>query len=176
METSIFNLDHCIEILKNTPLVLEGLLREKSEIWIKENEGEHTWSPIMVLRHLILAEKNNWMPRIDIILSDKRDKHYKPFIRQSDTFEEQSIQALLADFSALRKSNLKNLTSKKISLQDFNKTAIHPAFGEVTLSQQLSTWCVHDLGHISQICRVMAFQYKDEVGPWREYLSIVQTQ
>lgn len=55
-----------------------------------------------------------------------------------------------------------------------SKKGIHPAFGEVTLSQLLSTWVVHDLNHIAQICRVMAKQYKAEVGPWIEYLKILQ--
>jgi hypothetical protein len=32
---------------------------------------------------------------------------------------------------------------------------------------------VHDLAHIRQIARVMAKQYRDEVGPWREYLRVL---
>ena len=51
---------------------------------------------------------------------------------------------------------------------------IHPEFGAVTLKQLLSTWVVHDLGHISQIARVMAKQYKAEVGPWLEYIGILK--
>ena len=43
----------------------------------------------------------------------------------------------------------------------------------MTLGQHLSTWVAHDLGHISQIVRVMARQYTDAVGPWRTYLSIL---
>jgi hypothetical protein len=31
----------------------------------------------------------------------------------------------------------------------------------------------HDLGHLSQTTRVMAKQYRDAIGPWRAYLSIV---
>lgn len=174
MNNGVFNIKNCIEILSSTPPVLEGLLKGKSEIWTMKNEGVNTWSPIMVLKHLILAEKNNWMPRIEIILSDKTDKNYKPFARQDKIFVEKSINELLADFSSIRTNNLKSLESKKISNNDLTKTAIHPVFGEVTLSQQISTWCVHDLGHISQICRVMAFQYKNEIGPWSEYLSIVK--
>jgi len=38
----------------------------------------------------------------------------------------------------------------------------------------LSTWVVHDLSHIRQITRVMAKQYKDEIGPWEEYLRIIK--
>jgi hypothetical protein len=37
----------------------------------------------------------------------------------------------------------------------------------------IATWVVHDLGHLAQISRAMAFQYRDAVGPWRAYLSIL---
>ena len=52
-------------------------------------------------------------------------------------------------------------------------TASHPSLGVVTLRQLLSTWVVHDLGHIAQITRVMAKQYTNEIGPWAAFLPIV---
>jgi len=32
---------------------------------------------------------------------------------------------------------------------------------------------VHDLGHLRQIARVLAKQYKEEIGPWAEFLPVV---
>ena len=52
----------------------------------------------------------------------------------------------------------------------------HPAFGEVSLRQLLATWVAHDLGHIVQISRVMARQYRDAIGPWREDSSVMDAQ
>ena len=46
-------------------------------------------------------------------------------------------------------------------------------FGRVTLAQLLATWAVHDLGHLAQVSRVMAKQWREEVGPWRAYLPIL---
>jgi hypothetical protein len=53
---------------------------------------------------------------------------------------------------------------------------MHPDvnLGVVTMRNLIATWTVHDLGHIAQIARVMAGRYKEAVGPWRQYLSIVQ--
>jgi hypothetical protein len=31
----------------------------------------------------------------------------------------------------------------------------------------------HDLGHVAQVARVMAKQYRDQVGPWVEYLPVL---
>ncbi|HSR41999.1 MAG TPA: hypothetical protein VLL48_07505, partial [Longimicrobiales bacterium] len=50
---------------------------------------------------------------------------------------------------------------------------LHPELGPVTLRQLLSTWVAHDLTHIAQIARVMAKQYRHEVGPWRRYLPLL---
>lgn len=50
----------------------------------------------------------------------------------------------------------------------------HPELGVVTLKQLLATWVVHDLGHVRQIVRAMAKQYRDTVGPWKAYLSILE--
>ena len=49
----------------------------------------------------------------------------------------------------------------------------HPELGQVTLSQLLASWVVHDLGHIAQISRVMAKQYTAAVGPWKAYLPVL---
>ena len=40
----------------------------------------------------------------------------------------------------------------------------------------LATWATHDLTHMHQITRVMAFQYREAVGPFRRYLGVLQCQ
>lgn len=70
-------------------------------------------------------------------------------------------------------NNIKTLKSLNLNEEKLSLKGIHPKFGEVTLKQLLSTWTIHDLNHISQICRVMAKQYKEAAGPWIEYLPIL---
>jgi hypothetical protein len=60
-----------------------------------------------------------------------------------------------------------------VSVNDLGRLGIHPDFGEVTLSQLLATWIVHDLNHIDQIVKTMGKQYREAVGPWREFLPII---
>jgi hypothetical protein len=52
----------------------------------------------------------------------------------------------------------------------------HPSFATVSLRQLLSTWVVHNLGHLAQVARVMAKQYREAVGPWRAFLPVVDRQ
>lgn len=171
-----FDLNKSIEILERTPLAIEQLLSGSSEEWTMNNEGPETWSPYDVMGHLIHGEQTDWIGRMEIILSDKEDKTFVPFDRFA-MFEEskgKTLSKLIDEFKAIRTKNIETLKSKNLSKADLNKKGIHPKFGEVTLSQLLATWVVHDLGHLGQISRVMAKQYKDAIGPWIEYLRIVR--
>jgi hypothetical protein len=173
-----FTLEKSLEILERTPDVLITMLRGISVEWTSANEGGETWSVFDILGHLIHGEKTDWIPRTEIILSENnRDKKFEPFDRfaQFENSKGKTLNQLLKEFKKFRKRNIEYLISKNITDKDLEEKGIHPALGEVTLSQLLSTWVVHDLNHITQISRVIAKQYKTEVGPWIEYLKILQT-
>ncbi|WP_435353437.1 DinB family protein [Emticicia sp. SJ17W-69] len=171
-----FSLSKSLEILESTPDVLISMLYNASPDWTNKNEGGNSWSVYEIIGHLIHGEKTDWIPRMDIILSDKIDKTFEPFDRfaQLEKSHKKPLEQLLKEFKDLRKKNIEYLISKNIHPKSFDARAIHPDFGEVSLTQLLATWTVHDLNHISQIARVMAKQYKDAVGPWISYLRILQ--
>lgn len=172
-----FTLEKSLEILERTPKVLITMLQDISDDWTSANEGGETWSVYDILGHLIHGEKTDWVPRADIILSETTDKAFKPFDRfaQFEDSKGKTLNQLLDEFKILREHNVEHLRSKKLTDKNLEEKGIHPAFGEVTLSQLLSTWVAHDLNHIAQISRVMAKQYLTEVGPWTAYLKILQT-
>lgn len=171
-----FELNQSIEILRNTPFVVESYLSTLSTAWIKNNEGESTWSAYDVLAHLIDADKTNWMIRVKTILSNADNKRFEPFDRFAhlNRNQELSLDAMIKEFQTLRKNNLDELVALNITEKDLDLVGVHPALGEVSLRQLLATWTVHDLGHLGQISRVMAKQYSNEVGPWVEYLRILR--
>jgi hypothetical protein len=171
-----YNLHKSILILSRTPKVLHVLLDSVDESWTSTNEGTDTWSVYDIVGHLIHGEKTDWIPRMEIILSDRADKTFEPFDRFAmfNDSGDKALSQLLDEFRILRERNIEILLSKNITESDLEKKGVHPTFGEVTLSQLLSTWTVHDLNHIGQIVRVMAKQYKEEVGPWVEFLRILR--
>jgi hypothetical protein len=171
-----FNLERSIEILERTPAVMQSLLSGVHDDWTMQNEGSNTWGPYDIVGHLIHGEKTDWTPRMELILSDFSDKHFVPFDRfaQYNDSKGKTLQELLDEFTELRKDNIELLQKQNISANDLQKEGIHPRFGKVTLEQLLATWTVHDLNHIAQAVRVMAQQYKAAVGPWVEFLKILQ--
>ena len=171
-----FSINKSIEILERTPQVLKDLTNNLSADWTMNNEGGETWSVFDVIGHLVHGDKTDWMTRIEIILSKGPEKDFKSFDRFAQ-FEEskgKTLDQLLNEFAGVREMNLKKLKGFNLTNNDYVKTGIHPKFGTVSLSQLISTWTVHDLDHISQISRVMAKQYKEQTGPWIEYLKILR--
>ena len=171
-----FDLTNSIAILEKTPKILESYLSGLSKDWLKNNEGENTWSPYDIIGHLIFGEKTDWIIRTKIILNQSENKTFEPFDRFAQLKENQNkpISELIAEFKSLRKRNLQELKSLNITDKDLELKGIHPEFGEVTLEQLLAAWVVHDLGHIAQISRVMSKQYEANVGPWKAYLGILK--
>jgi hypothetical protein len=170
-----FNLDKSILILERTPAVLQQLLGGLPDDWTRNNEGGESWSPYDVMGHLVHGEKTDWIARTKMILSGEHKTF--PVFNRTAMFEEskgKSLADLLVEFQSVRAENLKTLRSLNLTEKDFDKTGIHPKFGEVTLRQLLSTWTIHDLTHLAQISRVMAKQYKQAIGPWLEYMRLVR--
>jgi hypothetical protein len=162
-------------LLARTPAVLSGLLNGLPQAWLDCREGPKTFSPIDVLGHLIYAEQVDWLPRIQIVLEHGEARPFDPFDRVGfqELIEGKSMDELLTTFATLRKQSLKALSALKLQPATLVRMGTHPALGRVTLGQLLAAWVVHDLGHLAQIERVMARQYRDAVGPWREYLPIL---
>lgn len=169
-------LEECFAILSRTPAALDALLRDLPDTWTMATEGPDTWSPYVVIGHLIHGERADWMPRLSIVLTHGANRPFDPFDREAQFRESggKSLPALLDEFSAIRRENLARLREWNVTPEQLKLQGMHPALGPVTARQLLATWTAHDLGHIVQVNRVMAKRFKEEVGPWAEYLSVMQ--
>jgi len=170
-----FDLEESIAVLERTPSVLRTLLEGLPEDWTRGDEGPETWSPFDVVGHLIDGEETDWMPRARIILAQGADRRFEPYdrFRHLRLNEGKTLGELLDRFEELRARNLDDLRGLELTRDELDLTGEHPEFGTVTLEQLLAAWVVHDLGHLSQVARVMAKQYRDASGPWEAYMSVL---
>jgi len=171
----IFELSTGIAVLERTPLALRSLLSGLPESWTTPNEGPDTFSAFDNVGHLIHGERADWIPRARIILDQGPNRRFEPYDRFAQVHESKgkNLAQLLDEFSDLRAANLVTLRSWTIGDRELALEGEHPSLGTVTLRQLLATWVAHDLGHIAQTSRVMAKQYRDAVGPWRQYLPVL---
>ena len=170
------NLQDTFSLLARTPSALDALLRDLPESWTCRNEGENTWSAFDVVGHLIHADRANWMPRARMVLQSGETQTFEPLDREAQFRESKgkSLGQLLDEFARVRSDNLNKLQALNLRPEDLGRRGRHPTFGAVTLSELLATWAAHDLTHLHQISRVMAYQYREAVGPWRAYLGVLK--
>ena len=170
-----FDLDSSTDVLARTPATLAALLADLPEPWIRGREGPDTFSPFDVVGHLIDGEETDWIPRAKIVLARGPDLGFEPYdrFRHYARNAGRSLGALLDEFARLRAENLALLRSWRLTDAELQLPGVHPTFGPVTLRQLLAAWVVHDLGHVAQVARVMAKQYREAVGPWVPFMPVL---
>lgn len=170
-----FNLTHGIAVLERTPRVMSDMLSGLDDAWTRATEGPETWSAYDIVGHLIHGERTDWIQRATIILEQRGDRRFAPFDREAQFHESagRALDDLLEEFATLRRRNLETVAGWQLTPAQLALTGEHPAFGAVRLEELLATWVAHDLGHIAQVSRVMAKQYREAIGPWRAYLPIM---
>ncbi len=170
-----FKLNQALEVLTQTPGVMNALLRGKSDEWLNCRKNPQAFSPLDVVGHLMHADRTNWIPRARQILNGEGARPFEEF----DRFGFQSlllgkaVETVLDEFEELRRQSLRIFRDPGIGDGELELTGTHPEFGSVKLCNLLATWVVHDLGHISQVVKTMSNEYREAVGPWRAYLTIL---
>jgi hypothetical protein len=173
-----FQMNEAIEILERTPKTLEYFLTGLSASWVLTDEGEGTWNVSQVIDHLIEGEKTNWIPRLEMIIQKGESQIFPPFDRFAhlEQVAEMSLHQKFREFKRIREENITKVKMMVTSDAILELTGLHPAFGQVKARELIATWAAHDLTHISQIVRVMAERYREDVGPWADYLGILTKQ
>jgi hypothetical protein len=169
-----FSLESANEVLHATPDALRAMLANLSEEWVQGREAPDAWSPYQVCGHLLHVEECDWMDRTRVILEHGTNRVFAPVDREAGfaRFHGWPLGDILDRFAATRRTNLDELATV-VGPDELGRRGVHPDFGEVTLSQLLATWAVHDLNHLNQIVKTMAKDYVDAVGPWRAFLPVL---
>lgn len=168
-------IERALEVLERTPIVLRSQLLGISDFWALSRYGPETFSPFDVVGHLIHGDRTNWMVRVNTILQHGDALPFPAFDRYAmyETSQGKSMNELLDTFAAVRADCVSSLKALRLTEDDLKRQGTHPQLGTVTLGNLLAAWAVHDLGHTHQIAKAMAFQFREEVGPWREFLTIL---
>jgi hypothetical protein len=172
------NLETTIALIERTPSALDALLRDLPDEWTRRNEGENTWSAFDVAGHLIHTERDDWMKRTRWIFEYGETQPFPPFDRWGhvSACEGKSMAAVLEELISVRAESIAELRALDLSDADLARRGTHPALGVVTISEVLATWAAHDLNHLHQISRVMAYQYREAVGPFRRFLGVMRCE
>jgi hypothetical protein len=170
------HLEDTLALLERTPKALDALLRDLPETWTKRNEGGESWTAFDVVGHLVHGELTDWLPRMRRILEFGESKAFDKFDRTAQERESRgkSLRQLLDEFAKLRAENIEKVRAMNLKSGDLDRRGLHPSLGQVTLGNLIATWAAHDMTHLHQLSRIMAYQYREAVGPWSVYLGVLQ--
>ena len=160
----------CLELLDATPDVLRGLMSGLTEEDVRWKPAEDRFSIAEVLAHLSHSEAHCYRMRLDRLLSERRPE-FEPDDAQMyvDLYRNADPEKAFDHFAEQREKNVEYL--RELPASAGGRRAIHKEYGEITLSQMLHEWALHDLGHVRQIAELArARKYLDGAGPMgREY-------
>jgi uncharacterized damage-inducible protein DinB len=166
-----------VELLLATPAALRALIAGAPPAALRFREQRSAWTIVEVVSHMADAEIVDWIPRIEIILSDAPDRTFQPFDRTGGftRYRGWKLAGLVEEFDRLRRSNVERLLSYHLRPESLERTGLHPELGPVTLEQLLACWATHDCAHLAQISRILTRYFGADVGPWTQYFSLLST-
>jgi DinB superfamily len=158
----------CLDLLEATPAILRGLMSEISEEDARWKPAEDRFSIAEVLSHLSHSEGDCYRSRVDRFLSEEMPT-FEPDDAQMhlEVYKNADPEEAFGHFEDQRDSNVALLRGLRAEAGD--RKALHRTAGEITLSQMLHEWALHDLGHIRQVAElVRARKYLAGAGPLGE--------
>lgn len=160
--------------LARGPAVFRAMVAGLPAEWLEVPEAPGAWSAREVVCHVADLELDGWIPRARTIV-ERGGTVALPSIdreRFRTRYAGVPVEDVLEDFERLRGENLRELDGPELR-GALDRTGRHEVLGEVRVSQLLSTWVVHDLTHQAQIARALAAGWREAVGPWRRFLSVL---
>src|SRR5215831_20900199 len=135
----------CLDLLEATPGILRGLMCEISEDDARWKPAADRFSIAEVLAHLSHSEGHCYRARLDRFLAEEMpelepdDAHMHLELYKNRVAEEE-----LRHFVDQREKNIELL--RGLPAQIGSRKAMHLTAGEITLTQMLHEWAMHDLG------------------------------
>lgn len=155
----------CLDLLEATPGVLRGLMTELTDADARWKPAPDRFSVAEVLAHLSHSEGHCYRMRLDRFMTETRPE-FEPDDAQMylDLYRDADPEDAFDQFEEQREDNLEFL--RELPAGACDRTALHKEYGEITLSQMLHEWALHDLGHIRQIAELArARKYLAGAGP-----------
>ena len=143
----------CVNLLEATPGALRGLMCELSDEEARWKPAPDRFSVAEVLAHLSQSEGHCYRSRLDRFLSEELPE-FEPDEAQFwlHLYRDADPEDAFDHFEEQRTSNVEFLRGLPAGSGDLK--ALHKAVGEITLSQMLHEWALHDLGHMRQVAEL----------------------
>jgi hypothetical protein len=155
----------CLDLLEATPEILRGLMTELTEDDVRWKPTPDRFSVAEVLAHLSHSEGHCYRMRLDRFMAETRPEFERDDAQMYlHLYRDADAEDAFDHFEVQRENNIAFL--RKLPAGAGDRIALHKEYGEISLSQMLNEWALHDLGHIRQIAELArARKYLTGAGP-----------
>jgi uncharacterized damage-inducible protein DinB len=154
-------------VLSTTALRWLQLTKRLPDDLLKRKPAAGEWSATECLIHMLDTE-HIFPARVEAILAGKDIPNFDPD-SEGPKYTDPVPAQLAEEFARLRQSGLVIL--ERVTIQDFDRTAVHSELGTITMRQLLHEWAAHDLNHTIQAERALMQPLITGSGPWRAYFQ-----
>jgi hypothetical protein len=144
----------CLDLLEATPEILRGLMAGLSDEDARWKPAPERFSVAEVLAHLSHSEGHCYRMRLDRFMSESLPE-FEPDDAQMylDLYRDADPEDAFNRFEEQRETNIEYLRGLPAAAGE--RKALHREYGEITLSEMLHEWALHDLGHVRQIAELV---------------------
>jgi len=137
--------------LTATPVLLHEMARDATDMraWTPPKPGE--WSIGEVVRHLVVGDRNTFLPRLRRMLTESRPVFDKTERTEGDDAD---LATLLAAFTDARRQAVGLLAG--LDEAGWRREGVSPSRGPLTVATYAATMDAHDTEHLRQIQDVRA--------------------
>ena len=144
----------CLDLLEATPEILRWLMAGLSDEDARGKPAPDRFSVAEVLAHLSHSEGHCYRMRLDRFMSESLPE-FEPDDAQMylDLYRDVDPEDAFDHFEEQRETNIEYL--RDLPAAAGQRKALHREYGEITLSEMLHEWALHDLGHVRQIAELV---------------------
>jgi hypothetical protein len=147
----------CLDLLEATPEILRGLMAGLSDEDARWKPAPDRFSVAEVLAHLSHSEGRCYRMRLDRFMSESLPEFESDDAQMYlDLYRDADPEDAFDYFEEQREMNIEYL--RDLPSDAGQRKALHRECGEITLSEMLHEWALHDIGHIRQIAELVRFR------------------
>jgi hypothetical protein len=155
--------EEILATLRSTPTVLSLVVSPVDAQYARTRLKPARWSIV----EKVMPVRARRMIEEDFPLLDSYDQNAEC---ENGAFIRRDLRAEIERFTEMRMRNLGWLGT--LGLPDWQRRGRHADLGEVSVSDLLHEWAMHDLGHIRQVLEIRRARFWNRAGAFQSFYVI----
>ena len=165
--------EEILATLRATPELLRLATAPIYEDFARRRPAPSRWSIVEIVAHLNDVDEDvnqirvTLMLREDMPILERYDQEAESLRKK---FIERKLSSELSRFADIRRKSISSL--EKVAPGDWLRKSVHAEYGEISISDLLNEWALHDLDHVRQVLEIRRARLWPHIGGFRRYYKV----